>query len=81
MSGITTASATLQPFCNLYLAPVVKANFNIGAPSSTLNASDTVTLSQKLICQVGNASPDITISALSGQLLLGQAFGISVDNQ
>ena len=80
MSGITTASATLQPFCNLYLAPAVEANFNIGAPSSTLNASDTVTLSQKLIAQVGNASPDITISALSGQLLLGQAFGISADN-
>ena len=53
---------------------------NIGSAISTLNSSQSVTMANKLYFS-NDGKLQVNISALSGQVLLGQAFGISADNQ
>jgi hypothetical protein len=80
LAGITTATYTAQP---KYLLgdwlDGSQGNINFGSPISTLNAIQTITLPYK-VYPTNAAKMIINFSAISGQVLLGQAWGFSADN-
>jgi hypothetical protein len=78
LSGLTTAAATCQPSINLS-GLGAGSLYSLGSPSSTMNSSITVTLLLKMYSSGNNTV--LVISGLTGQLLLGQAVGLSADNQ
>jgi hypothetical protein len=78
LSGLSTASYTAQL---VYRFSIYGANYiylNIGSPFSTLNTSVSLPISTKIFAD--GQSIRLNFTAASGQLLLGQAIGISADN-
>jgi hypothetical protein len=78
LAGLSTASVTVQPVYST--AYITAFNYlNMGSPSSTLNTVINIPLTQKLYLGAGSQI-QLNISALTGQILMAIAGGLSTDN-